>query len=152
MQLKLSKTGEYDLLAIEEDGKFIGFFGLFKDETMAYLFYFAIAKAHRCKGYGSRALQLLKEYYPHTIVVDFERVDEKYDNYRQRLHRRGFYMRNGFVPSGMYVNYLDMDFDLYVIGTWDAQHYCRLFQCASDLLSDITGWTGFTFTLYPDKA
>ena len=58
------------------------------------------ALIQRGHGYGSGVLQLLKKRYPHTIMLCIEEVDEKYENYQQRIHRKSFYLRNGFLEMG----------------------------------------------------
>ena len=38
----------------------------------------------------NQALALLKQKYQHTLMLSIEEVDEKYDNYSQRVKRREF--------------------------------------------------------------
>lgn len=33
-------------------------------------------------------------------MLCIEEVDEKYDNYKQRVHRKNFYLRNGLLEMG----------------------------------------------------
>ena len=69
-------------------------------QNLSYILYLAIDEKQRGHGYGSGVLQLLKKRYPHTIMLCIEEVDEKYENYQQRIHRKSFYLRNGFLEMG----------------------------------------------------
>ena len=40
-------------------------------------------------------------------MLCIEEVDEKYDNYKQRVHRKNFYLRNGFQEMGF--KYVEKD-------------------------------------------
>ena len=116
----MDKSQNSEILAIREDGNPVGYFSLIRYEKCLFIFYFAIDKKYRGKGIGTKALKALKErYYDCQIVVEFESVDVECDNLEIRKRRRDFYMRNGFVPSGLCLAYMQEEFTLGFIPTDD---------------------------------
>ena len=92
-----------EVLGIYDAKTPVGFMFLVKDSECAYLYFLAIAKQFRSKGYGGKALQALTERYaPVQIALDFEVVDESAGNYEQRIKRKAFYLRHGFCETGRY--------------------------------------------------
>lgn len=64
---------------------------------MAYLFFFAIEPDKRGKGYGSKVLGKLKERYEgKRLFLAREQLDERSNNYGERVKRHEFYLHNGF--------------------------------------------------------
>lgn len=88
------------LLAIEDDNDIVGF-ALLQDcgDGFLYLRFFAIAREFRGKEYGSIVLNLLKNvYYKEKYLFGvIEALLPETDNYEQRLLRRDFYVRNGWI-------------------------------------------------------
>lgn len=92
-----AKNNPGSFLVIEEGNQFVGFMILVMHQDLVYLAFFAIDDACRGKGYGSQALQLLKERYADKkILLARETLEPSADNYEQRIRRYGFYLRNGF--------------------------------------------------------
>lgn len=92
-----------DVLGIYDSGTPVGFIVLLKNEECGYLYYIAIDKNRRSKGYGGAAIKKLFETYPQLqIILDFEEMDEHAKNYAQRIRRKDFYLRNGFHETGRY--------------------------------------------------
>ena len=59
---------------------------------MSYVFYFAVDDEKRGRGYGTAILKAArKKYAGRRLFLAIEEVDEKYDNYEQRLNRLHFY-------------------------------------------------------------
>ncbi|EWM52279.1 GNAT family N-acetyltransferase [Ruminococcus flavefaciens] len=105
--------GNLDMLGIYADHTPVGFFTVRKYRNIRYLAYFAVSSDMRSKGIGSRALKLLTEFYPDTqIVTEFEAPDESCGNNSVRLHRRDFYLRNGFIETGWYSFYDETEFSI----------------------------------------
>lgn len=95
-----AKRDFVDFLIMYDDDVFVGFTYLITRKDLTYVLYIAIDNNIRSKGYGSRALTLIKEKYPNNrIILNIEFVDEIANNYEQRLTRRKFYVRNGFEDS-----------------------------------------------------
>lgn len=112
--LEMSKEEYFDFYYIEDNNKFIGFAVIQTYKNLSYLFFLAIVKEYRSKGYGGKALKLIKETYPNKIqVVDFEMVDINSTNYPQRIKRRKFYLKNGYRETGFFLSYLGVDYEVF---------------------------------------
>lgn len=114
---RMAQDDHFDFLALEDGGHFVGFMAVQTYQDLAYLFFLAIAPACRAKGYGSQAIETLRALYPgKTQVVDFEMPDEAAANNHQRMKRRSFYLRNGYRPTGQFLSYLGVDYEVMCIG------------------------------------
>lgn len=114
--VEMSEAENFDFLALTDEGDFVGFMVVQTHKNLAYLFFLAIDSSRRSKGYGSYAIEALKEAYPEKKqVVDFEMLDEKADNYEQRKKRRNFYLRNGYKETGLFLSYLGVDYEVFCI-------------------------------------
>lgn len=111
--IELEKSEGLCFWELYDKNLFVGFMTVISYGDITYLYYMAIEPNLREKGYGQKALDVLKELYLDThIVVDEEILDEKAENYEQRKKRRAFYLHNGFKPTGHYFNYLGIDYEL----------------------------------------
>ncbi len=111
--IQMSERGEVEFLALYDEELFVGFMVISLYETLCYLFFLAIDDKFRSKGYGSQALRLLNELYPDKQqVVDFEMIDEAAPNNAQRITRKAFYMRNGYMETGKFISYLGVDYEI----------------------------------------
>lgn len=120
---------DVDVLAVCLDSHVAGFLVLTQLAPTAYINYFAIGAAYRSKGLGGQVLALLAQHYPDIqIVVDFESVTEGCDNPEQRARRRAFYLRNGFAPTGLYMYYMETEFEVAWMGsgTFDQPAFLHL--------------------------
>ncbi|MBR2926756.1 MAG: GNAT family N-acetyltransferase [Clostridia bacterium] len=92
-----SKHASIDFLSVTDQDIPVGFIYLIHGNQLTYVFYFAMEESRRGKGYGSRTLAMVKERYPdHRIFLAIEELDERADNYAQRVGRLAFYQKNGF--------------------------------------------------------
>lgn len=67
-----------DFWAFYEQETWVGFAYVIQNETLAYLFYLAIAPEQRGKGYGHQAMACLKEQYASkTLFLSLETLDEQ---------------------------------------------------------------------------
>ena len=91
----------HEMYGIEDKGVFIGLVDILKYEDTLYIFFLAIKKTYRGKGYGSQILRDIsnkyKEYYRIYLLV--ENPDIKCDNKLERINRINFYKRNGLTLS-----------------------------------------------------
>lgn len=111
---EMAKADNFDFLALKDGEAFVGFMVVLTYESLAYLFFLAIDKSCRSKGYGSCAIETLKEEYPDKKqVVDFEMLDDSADNRLQREKRRSFYLRNGYKETGLFLSYLGVDYEVF---------------------------------------
>lgn len=115
--VKMAHSDHFDFLALIHEEIFVGFMVVMLYKDMAYLFFLAIDKNCRNKGYGSRAIETLKAEYPDkTHTVDFEMLDESAPNSDQRKKRRSFYLRNGYQETGLFLSYLGIDYEVFCMG------------------------------------
>ncbi len=116
--VRMAQHDSYDFLALLDEDQFVGFMVVKLYKKMTYLFFLAIDPNCRAKGYGSRAIETLKANYPdRTHTVDLEMLDENAQNYLQRIKRKRFYLRNGYVETGLFLSYLGVDYEVLYIGT-----------------------------------
>lgn len=88
--------------AYYDNDEFIGFSEITIFEDIVYICYLAVSPIHRNKGYGTQILDNIKQKYNgYTILLCFEEVDEKYDDYLNRKRREDFYIRNGFINNDL---------------------------------------------------
>lgn len=114
---EMSHDGGFDFLALYDQSKgdiFVGFMTVMLHESIAYLFFLAIDPKLRGAGYGSLAIERLKALYPkYKQVVDFEMIDENAKNNEQRKRRRCFYLKNGYKPTGHFMSYFGVDYEIF---------------------------------------
>lgn len=92
---------------------FIGLSYVFLFEDMVYLGYLAVEEKYRNQGCGSRILKILQErYHDRRILIDIEELDPDAENSLEREKRMDFYIRNGFVSSGVFYWFYDVDYEL----------------------------------------
>lgn len=112
-----SKKKSALMLAAKDGGEFVGFVYIVTYRDMAYLFYFAINEDKRGMGYGSAILQRLIDMYKgKRLFLAREQLDDKADNYAQRLKRRQFYLNNGFSDMPGHIKEANVVYDIMGIG------------------------------------
>lgn len=97
---KVQKAGKGDFTAVFDSDVFIGFYYIFRYQDIAYIYYLAVVKEMRERGYGTDILDLIKENYPDCRIVacvEAPKVDDKLVSISYR--RLGFYSRNGFMDT-----------------------------------------------------
>lgn len=131
------QDGNLDMIGIYADNELVGFFAVRKFRKIRYMAYFAVRSEKRSNGIGSKALQLLKEFYPSSqIVNEFEAPDDKCNN-NMRLRRRDFYLRNGFFETGWYSYYNETEFEIACSDTeFDKQEFEQFITYLNSIVSD----------------
>lgn len=130
--------GNLDMIGIYDDSELVGFFAVRKFSRIRYMAYFAVCSEKRSKGIGSKALHLLKDFYPNCqIVNEFEAPDESNENNSIRLHRRDFYLRNGFFETGWYSFYDETEFEIACSESeFDMQEFRKFIAYLNSIVSD----------------
>lgn len=130
--------GNLDVIGIYADNELAGFFAVRKFGRIRYMAYFAVCSEKRSKGIGSKALNLLKDFYPDCrIVCEFEAPDESYENNHIRLHRRDFYLRNGFFETGWYSFYDENEFEIACSeAEFDMQEFRKFIEYLNSIVPD----------------
>ena len=93
---KRAEQGRGDFWIISEEGKNIGLAYLVTYKDLAYLFYYAIDKLYRGKGYGTKALKaIIEKYKNYRLFLALEDWKEESKNKEQRIKRHNFYLNCG---------------------------------------------------------
>lgn len=134
---ELSARGKMEMLAIVEDGAFLGLVINMMAGKTALLDYFAISPQQRGGGIGSRSLKLLLERFrDQKYIFEIEMQDASADNAKERERRKAFYLRNGLKETGVFANVYGTDFELLTPdGELSYEEY-------TDILYDILGDEG----------
>ncbi|MFD2656164.1 GNAT family N-acetyltransferase [Gracilibacillus thailandensis] len=100
-----AKRDFVDFLAIYDNDVFVGFTYLITNKDLTFVLYLAINAKIRSKGYGKMVLSQIKEKYPdNRIILNIEAIDENSYNYKQRVKRKKFYLRNGYQSTNLKIN------------------------------------------------
>ncbi len=95
-----TKNKDIDFLAFYDDELFVGLAYTININNKLCILYFAIDESYRSKGYGSRALEKIKEINENKIIfLTIREVDKKYHDYITRNRRLNFYQKNGFARN-----------------------------------------------------
>lgn len=132
LRLRCTTKG-FELKALRDEGDFAGFVCYYAEGTALYIHYVAVDPAMRGRGIGGRVLETLKERYPdHSIALDIEAIDDAAPNKEQRIKRRSFYERHGFVSSGYGFADDSGAYEVMLFGTpLEAAQYARLIDSVS---------------------
>lgn len=96
-----------NIIEITNNDLFIGFMLINKinDSKYIQLDYFAILPQYQCKGFGTKALSLLKELYKqyHGIFVEVEKLDSNINDEDNKIRQRriNFYKNSGFYKLNL---------------------------------------------------
>ena len=109
----LKKRFEVFSIENETDG-FIGLAIILKYNDLILLDFFSISSDIRSRGYGSKVLNLLKEYYKNYRF--FLEIENPYDvkslNLEERKKRQKFYIKNGFTPLPFRSNLFGVEMEI----------------------------------------
>lgn len=110
---ELTNKGKMEMLALVEEGEFIGLAVNMLSDKGVLLDYFAISAERRSGGCGGRAVRaLLERFKDQKYIFEIEMQDEKADNAEDRKRRKAFYLRNGLKETGLFANVYQTDFEL----------------------------------------
>lgn len=99
---------------VYEKESFVGMTYLICEKDWVFLFYFAVSEQVRGQGYGTRILRALqRRYQDQKIVLCIEPLDEKSDNYEQRVKRKMFYERSGFRDLNYTIQEAGVEYEMF---------------------------------------
>lgn len=109
----LARKGRANFYSIYDDDTFIGLIYIVYYEDIIFVFYLAIDESLRGRGYGSKILdEIKKKYKEYRIVLNIEEIDENSNNNAQRIRRKEFYIRNGFITLDYTVKELNIIYEM----------------------------------------
>ena len=107
-----NKRDENNIYAYYDNDEFIGFTQLTFYKDIVCIFFLAVSENKRNQGYGSKILDSVKnEYRDKVILLCYEEVDKKYKDNENRIKRREFYRKNGFLDNEMKSNEFGVVFE-----------------------------------------
>ncbi len=126
----LVRRGKMEMLAVMDEGRFVGLAVTLLGEEAVLLDYLAIAPACRDCGYGGAVLGLLKgRYGGRRLILEIEVEDPQAENARERVRRKAFYMRNHMKETGVYAHVYHTDFELLSVdGRSDFEEYVQVME------------------------
>jgi len=93
-----------NFLGFYDGDVFVGFVYAATKADLTFVFYLAVNPKAQSKGYGSKMLEHLERLYPaNRMVLDIEAIDEAANNAQQRVKRKAFYLKNGYIPAGFHI-------------------------------------------------
>lgn len=94
--VRKNKPSTADFWAFHDGDRCVGFTYVVKYQELAYIFYLAIQADERGRGYGTKAIEALKQVYAgKRIFLALESPDKTAANYEQRVKRHAFYEKCG---------------------------------------------------------
>lgn len=101
--------------SLYDDESWIGLLYTTEYKDILLILYFAIDTSCRSGGYGTKVLTKLRENHRNKrIILNIEQIDEQADNNAQRMERKRFYERNGYISTGIIVEELGQPFEMLI--------------------------------------
>jgi ribosomal protein S18 acetylase RimI-like enzyme len=95
------RNGKDGFDVLYEEHNWVGFIYAKEYKNIVFVKFFAISESVRSSGYGSIVMDSMRNRYSDKrIVLNIEELDEKEENYHQRVKRKAFYEKNGFNSTG----------------------------------------------------
>ncbi len=99
------RKGKSEIFVAKENNLLLGFIAITPYNDIVMVDYLAVSSKIRSSGTGSKILQKIFDYYENSkIILLIERLDEKAHNSQQRIARKRFYLKNGFMSSEIFIN------------------------------------------------
>lgn len=125
----LARKNKAKFYGIYDNENFIGLIYNIYYRDIVFIFYLAICKESRGQGYGSKVLEFIKQKYKkHRIILSIEQVDKNSTNYKQRVKRKEFYMRNGFKDANYTIKERNIIYDMLYYNESDKKVGLKEFQ------------------------
>lgn len=108
----MMRKGVSDIWCFEKNGHFAGFASTIKDDDLILIDYLAVQRKLRDAGIGSQMLQAMKKQDPRALFVEIESMYEPGEDQPQRMRRKHFYTKNGFLPMNVMADVFGVKMEL----------------------------------------
>ena len=136
----LIKLDKNQLFGIEDNGEFIGLVSYVEYQDLLYIFFLAIKKKYRHKGYGSQVLQdMLHKFSDKRVFLLAENPEVPNSNQAERDARIRFYGNNGLTVTNTKI----VEYEIpYIVLSNNSE------ITMDDFLATMKYLLGFYFTIY----
>ena len=127
--MKWYKEGNSDIWYFYDEKGFLGFSTTINGEREILIDYFTVSEKHRGKGHGTNMIKALLDHYaPKGVFLEIEMLDERAENYAQRVRRRKFYLSAGLEPLNTYAKLFGTDMEMLGVRcSMDYDKYCNFY-------------------------
>lgn len=109
------RNGKEGFNVLYENDEWIGLIYFTEYKDIVFIQFLAISESSRSKGYGSMVMESLKDRYTgKRIILSIEELDKQARNYQQRVKRKAFYEKNGFISTGYIVKEPDERYEMLI--------------------------------------
>ena len=104
-------TGSAEILSAHTEVGYCGFICILQCNDIVHIIYFAVEEQFRGQGMGTQILeQIVQEYPGKRVIVDIEMPEEGVENNAQRIRRKAFYLRCGFLENDFSYNWRETNY------------------------------------------
>ncbi len=98
------RNGKAGFNVVYSRDTWVGLVYITEHHNIVFMHFLAISEACRSAGYGNMVMNLIKDAHAgKRIVANIEELDQRANNYQQRIKRKSFYEKCGFTSSGYLV-------------------------------------------------
>ncbi|MBU2925700.1 GNAT family N-acetyltransferase [Colwellia sp. 4_MG-2023] len=109
------RNGKEGFNVLYENDVWIGLIYSAEYKDIVFVQFLAISESLRSQGYGSKVMASLKDrYIGKRIILNIEELDKKAKNYEQRVKRKAFYEKNGFISTEYMVKEPDQKYEMLI--------------------------------------
>lgn len=99
------RKGKAKIFTAAEDHTLLGFAMIIPYQNLVMVDYLAVSENVRSHGTGSLLIQeICRRFKDYKIILLIEEPDESSPNSAQRIARRNFYLKNGFMSSEIFID------------------------------------------------
>ena len=104
LMVMMSHLWNTEFLAFFDDDVLCGFVYMATIGKQSFVMFMAVNENLHSRGYGSRILETVQSMHLNNrIIVSIEPCDEDKEDFEQRVRRKGFYRKNGYLETGYYM-------------------------------------------------
>ena len=111
------RDGKKGFDVVYDDDQWVGLNYYTLCRGIVFVHFLAVPESRRSEGFGSKIIDSMCLIHSEKkIVLNIKALDDRADNYQQRVSRKAFYQKNGFSSSGFYVDEPDGRYEMLVRG------------------------------------